>query len=200
MSEGQPAPAAAADASRWVDEHGDALSRYALGRVGRADVAEDLVQETFLAALRVAGTFAGRASERTWLTGILKNKLIDRLRREGRSRPATDLGAPDDWLDGLYDATGHWRAPPGAWGADPSALLERREFWEAFERCRAGLPDRLREVLSLRLLDGVPAADLCAALGITANNLWTLLHRARVRLWQCLDRQGLGPLAGGGKP
>ena len=195
MSDGRPA-----DAARWVDEHGDALYRYALGRVGRADVAEDLVQETFLAALRAAGTFAGRSSERTWLTGILKNKLIDRLRREGRSRPATDLGAPDDWLDGLYDATGHWRSPPGAWGADPAALLERREFWEAFERCRAGLPDRLREVLSLRLLDGVPAADLCAALGITANNLWTLLHRARVRLWQCLDRQGLGPLAGGGKP
>jgi RNA polymerase sigma-70 factor (ECF subfamily) len=195
MSEGQPAP----DASRWVDEHGDALYRYALGRVGRADVAEDMVQETFLAALRAAGGFAGRSSERTWLTGILKNKLIDRLRREGRTRAATDLGVPDDWLDGLYDATGHWRSPPGAWGADPAALLERREFWEAFERCRAGLPDRLREVLSLRLLDGVPAPELCAALGITANNLWTLLHRARVRLWQCLDRQGLGPLPGGGK-
>jgi RNA polymerase sigma-70 factor (ECF subfamily) len=193
-------PAAAPDASRWVDEHGDALYRYALGRVGRTDVAEDLVQETFLAALRAAEKFAGRSSERTWLTGILKNKMIDRLRREGRSRVATDLGAPDDWLDGLYDATGHWRSPPGAWGADPAVLLERREFWEAFERCRAGLPDRLREVLSLRLLDGVPAADLCAALGITANNLWTLLHRARVRLWQCLDRQGLGPAAGGGEP
>jgi RNA polymerase sigma factor (sigma-70 family) len=88
MSEGRTT--SPADAARWVDEHGDALYRYALGRVGRADVAEDLVQETFLAALRAAGSFAGRSSERTWLTGILKNKLIDRLRREGRSRPATE--------------------------------------------------------------------------------------------------------------
>jgi RNA polymerase sigma-70 factor (ECF subfamily) len=183
-----------------VDEHGDHLYHFALARVGRPDAAEDLVQETLLAALQAAGTFAGRASERTWLTGILKNKLVDRLRRGGRTQVASDLGRSDDWLDGLYDRTGHWKAAPGRWGADPVELLQRREFWDAFERCRAGLPDRLREVLSLRLLDDVPAAEVCQALGISATNLWTLLHRARVRLWHCLDRKGLGPRLGGGEP
>jgi RNA polymerase sigma-70 factor (ECF subfamily) len=192
-------PAAPPDPSRWVDEHGDCLYRYALARVGRPEAAEDLVQETLLAALEGAASFAGRSSERTWLVGILRNKLIDRLRRGWRVRPASDLGG-DEWLEGLYDGTGHWRPAPGRWGADPAELLQRREFWEVFERCRKELPERLREVLSLRLLDDVPAGEVCQALGISATNLWTLLHRARVRLWNCLDKKGLGPSPAGGAP
>ena len=176
---------------RWIDEHGDYLFRYALLRVSRRETAEDIVQETFLAALRAADSFVGRASERTWLTGILNNKLIDRLRLDGRVRLASDLGG-DDFLDALYDRTGHWKKPPGDWGADPAELLQRREFWEAFERCRAGLPDRLREALTLRLIDDLAPDVVCATLDITPANLWTMLHRARVRLWHCLDSQGLG--------
>jgi RNA polymerase sigma-70 factor (ECF subfamily) len=176
-----------------VDEHGDYLYRLALARTGRTEAAEDLVQETLLAALRYAGTYAGRSSERTWLTAILKNKYIDQLRRQRRAPFAADAAGTDSWLEGLYDRSGHWRSPPGAWGTDPAALLESREFWDAFEACRRALPERLREVLSLRLLDEAPAAEICKALDITATNLWTLLHRARVRLWQCLDRRGLAP-------
>jgi RNA polymerase sigma-70 factor (ECF subfamily) len=199
MSErASPPPGPALDPTRWVDEHGDHLYRYALARVGSPDEAQDLVQETLLAALQAAGGFAGRSSERTWLIGILKNKLVDRLRRARRTRTAADLEA-DDWLDDLYDRTGHWKAAPGRWGTDPAELLQRREFWDAFERCRAALPPRLGEVLALRLLDDVPAADVCQALGISTTNLWTLLHRARVRLWACLDSKGLGPVTGGGQ-
>jgi RNA polymerase sigma-70 factor (TIGR02943 family) len=199
MKEGQGTPAAAPpDPARWVDEHGDYLYRFALARAGRPEAAEDLVQETLLAAMQAASRFAGRASERTWLTGILKNKLIDRLRQGRRMQTTSDLGQADAWLDGLYDRTGHWKAAPGRWGADPAELLQRREFWDAFERCRAGLPDRLREVLSLRLLDDVPAVEVCQTLGISATNLWTLLHRARLRLWHCLDGKGLGLHPSGG--
>jgi RNA polymerase sigma-70 factor (ECF subfamily) len=78
-------------------------------------------------------------------------------------------------------------------GNDPVELLQRQEFWQAFERCCAALPQRLWAVLSLRLLEDVPSAEICQALGISATNLWTLLHRARVRLWHCLDRQGFAP-------
>ena len=205
MNETAPeVPRTPVDPESWVDEHGDYLYRFARARVGRPDVAEDLVQETLLAGLRAAANFGGRSTERTWLTGILKNKLIDRLRRERVRREVSpggsdDSGGPDGWLDGLYDHRGHWKSPPGVWGAEPVALLQRREFWEAFEACRGRLPERLREVLSLRLLDDVPPADICQALEITASNLWTLLHRARLRLWQCLDRKGLTPLPGGGR-
>jgi RNA polymerase sigma-70 factor (ECF subfamily) len=101
-------------------------------------------------------------------------------------------------VDGLYDRTGHWNTAPGRWGANPIELLERREFWEVFHRCLRSLPERLREVLSLRLLDEVPAAEVCQVLAISAANLWTLLHRARLRLWHCLDSKGLGTSPSGG--
>jgi RNA polymerase sigma-70 factor (ECF subfamily) len=200
MNEGHPSPPAAPpDPARWLDEHGDYLYRFALARVGRPDAAEDLVQDALVAALRGAAGFAGRASERTWLTGILKNKLIDRLRRRPPVTAASDLG-PDAQIDALYDRTGHWKPAPGRWGTDPAELLQRREFREAFERCRAGLPERQREALSLRLLDDVPAAEVCRLLGVTAANLWTLLHRARLRLWHCLDRKGFAPRPSGDRP
>jgi RNA polymerase sigma-70 factor (ECF subfamily) len=194
MNQGSSTPASTRpDPAHWVDAHGDYLYRYALARVGCPEVAEDLVQETFLAALRSLGTFAGRSTERTWLTAILKNKLVDRLRQRYGTQIVHDLGPTDEWIDRLYDRSGHWRAAPGKWGSDPVELLERQEFWQAFERCCAALPERLWAVLSLRLLDDVPTAEICQALGISATNLWTLLHRARVRLWHCLDRQGFAP-------
>jgi RNA polymerase sigma-70 factor (ECF subfamily) len=199
MDEGSScARAAPLEPSRWVDEHGDCLYAFALARVGRPDVAEDLVQETLLAALKSLESFEGRSSERTWLVGILKYKLLDRLRRDLRQAPAA-LDRADEWLDNLYDGTGHLQQPPGEWGSDPAELLQRREFWDAFEECRSHLPVRLREVLSLRLLDEVPAAEICRTLEITPNNLWTLLHRARLRLWQCLDRRGLSPFPQSGR-
>ena len=188
----------AVDPDRWVDDHGDYLFRYALLRVGRRETAEDLVQETFLAALHGAHSFAGQSAERTWLTGILNNKVVDRLRRDSRLRPESDLGI-DEGIDALFDQSGHWKKPPREWGCDPCELLQRREFWEAFERCRGGLPDRLREVLSLRLIDGLAPEVVCGTLGITPANLWTMLHRARVRLLQCLDVQGLSPMLEGRK-
>jgi RNA polymerase sigma-70 factor (TIGR02943 family) len=178
---------------RWVDDHGDYLYRFALARVDGAETAEDLVQDTLLAALKAAPSFAGRSSERTWLTGILKNKLVDRLRQTQRMRIVADLGRPDECLDDLYDRAGHWRVDTREWDCDPARTLQRREFWEAFRHCHGHLPDRLREVFSLRILDDVPAAEICQALGISATNLWALVHRARVRLWRCLDRTGFGP-------
>jgi RNA polymerase sigma-70 factor (ECF subfamily) len=167
----------------WLQEHGDYLYRYALVRVRCSATAEDLVQQTLLAGLQA--DFGGRSEERTWLTGILRNKIFDLARRG----PATE--DVDAWLDEQYDRTGHWRRPPGRWGADPSAELERREFWEAFEVCRDGLPERLRIVFSMRFVDDEPTAAVCEALAISSANLWTLIHRARVRLWNCLDRKGL---------
>jgi RNA polymerase sigma-70 factor (TIGR02943 family) len=195
-NQGQPAPRTAQlRPEDWLDDHGDYLYRFALARVECPQSAEDLVQETLLAALKAAPSFAGRSSERTWLTGILKNKLVDRLRQSQRARLLADLGQSDESLDELYDRTGHWREGPRKWIGDPAKVLESQEFQEAFQRCLAGLPERLREVFSTRLLDEVPAAEVCQVLGISATNLWALVHRARVRLWRCLDRTGFGPSA-----
>jgi RNA polymerase sigma-70 factor (ECF subfamily) len=125
----------------------------------------------------------------------LKNKMVDRVRQAQRARLVADLGQRDECLDELYDRAGHWRAGPREWEGDPAGALERQEFWVAFHRCFSRLPDRLREVFSLRLLNAMPAPEVCQVMGISATNLWTLLHRARVRLWRCLDRTGFGPPA-----
>jgi RNA polymerase sigma-70 factor (TIGR02943 family) len=187
------------DPAHWVQDHGDCLYRFALIRVSRQDEAEDLVQDTLLAALKSRSSFAGRSTVRTWLLGIMKNKLIDRLRKKHRTVLAADAAAGDEWLDQLYDRSGHWSFRPRECDVEPALLLQRQEFWSAFETCRRRLPDRLGEVLSLRLLDDVPAEQICQALGISATNLWTLLHRARVRLWRCLEQKGFGtnPLGNG---
>lgn len=176
-----------ADPTGWVDEHGDYLFRYAVFRLGHAEAAEDIVQETFLAALRSRQTFAGRSSERTWLFGILKNKIIDQLRRCGREEKATPGPPIEDVLDHFFDEKGRWRVKPARCVDDPADALERKEFWETMERCLVKLPGRLKAAFSLREMDGLPSEEVQEVLGVTAGNLWTLLHRARISLCRCLD-------------
>lgn len=175
------------DPETWVDQHGDYLFRYALARLRDRATAEDLVQDTFLAALRGREQFAGRSSERTWLVAILKRKLIDHLRQRRR----TVAVGPDPWADGLFDARGKWRVEPGHW-EDAGAALERQEFWDVFGDCLGQLPGRLRRVFLLRQVDDRPSAEICQVLGLTVNNLWVMVHRARLRLWACLQENWFG--------
>jgi RNA polymerase sigma-70 factor (TIGR02943 family) len=191
MADHPTAPAAAIDPTAWVDQHGDALFRFALFRVGRAELAEDLVQETFLAAWRGREAFAGRSSERTWLMGILKNKIADHLRRRNRDKQEVEPIATDI-LEELFDDRGHWRNPPPRCTADPAADLERAEFHETLRRCLGKLPGRWAAAFCLREMDGLPSEDVREALGVSAANLWTLLHRARLSLCRCLDLNWFG--------
>ena len=120
---------------RWMECHGDYLYRYALSRLRRVDAAEDLVQETFLAAWRGRQKFAGRSTLRTWLVGILRRKLIDRMRRGAAEQLAGDLAA-DATTDDLFDRRGRWRRPPSEWDdVRPETPGHKREFWEAVSGC-----------------------------------------------------------------
>jgi RNA polymerase sigma-70 factor (ECF subfamily) len=175
------------DADKWVDEYGDYLYRYALARVRRPELAEDLVQETFLAALRGRARFKGAAAERTWLVGILKRKIIDALYRKNREQPASDLAPWDQWAERLFDERGGWRTPPGKWPADPGAALEREEFWAVFAACLRKLPERLAHAFTLRAVEEMDSREVCKALDISPTNLWVMLHRARLGLWRCLE-------------
>jgi RNA polymerase sigma-70 factor, ECF subfamily len=175
------------DPQHWVDHHGDALYRYALLRLRSPDVAADVVQETFLEALRVRSSFAGRSSERTWLVGILRHKIGDHLRRVGR-RPAVDHdGSANGTSDPPFDRRGQWRVGPADWGSDPSREMENREFWDVFHRCLSKLPQGLADAFFLRELDGLGSEEIQQVLGITPANLWKRLHRARMCLRRCLE-------------
>ena len=194
MSEVQTAPVTVPDPGLWVDEHGDYLFKYAMFRLRDASRAEDAVQETLLAALQAYENFAGRGSERTWLVGILKHKIIDHFRRLSREAPIgegveealahDELFRPrgDEWED-------HWRqeCAPVDWHANPEQLAEQHEFWEIFSRCLEPLPPRTSSAFTLREVDGLTSEEICEVLGVTTSNLWVMLHRARLHLRNCIE-------------
>ncbi len=193
-SEGERARGrAAADPSEWVDLHGDHLYRYALLRLRDAALAEDVVQETLLAALQSRRDFEGRSAERTWLTGILKHKLVDHFRRASRQVCASPDEGEEFGHDELFRREGEWRghfAPdraPVEWLATPAELLEQGEFWGTFRRCLSPLPARLASAFTLREMEGMASEEICEVLGINVNNLWVMLHRARMHLRRCLE-------------
>jgi RNA polymerase sigma-70 factor (ECF subfamily) len=186
-------PAALTDPERWVDEHGDYLFKYAIARLRDPLRAEDLVQETFLAALRSAERFSGRSSERTWLTGILKNKLFDHFRKLGRETAFTDLEFYRDEESERFVPEGPFKGGwihelgPTEWSPEPGAALDGEEFWKVFHDCNGRLPRNVSAVFTLREVDGVSSREICGLLNITENNLWVMLHRARMALRRCLE-------------
>jgi len=186
---------AATDPEAWVDRYGDGLYRYALLRLRSPDLAADVVQETFLEALRGRGSFAGRSSEWTWLVGILRHKVVDQLRRARREPPAGEDPCTEGRGEPPFGRRGHWRVGPGAWRGDPSREIESREFWDVFGRCLSRLPQGIADAFFLRELDELGAAEVQELLGITPANLWKRLHRARMLLRQCLESGWFGPRA-----
>jgi RNA polymerase sigma-70 factor, ECF subfamily len=170
------------DAGEWLQRYGDALYRYALARLRRSHDAEEVVQETLLAAFKKRSQFQGLSNPLTWLTGILKSKILDRMRKAARQAADTD---PAD-LDAWFDAGHHWRKPLGRWG-DPANVAERAEFWQVVRNCLAKLPARMAEAFTLRTIDDIEPAEVCRDLAISPGNLWVLMHRARLRLVRCLQ-------------
>jgi RNA polymerase sigma-70 factor (TIGR02943 family) len=166
----------------WPARYGDILYAYALKRLRRTHEAEEAVQETLLAALRNRGQFQQRSSPRTWLIGILRRKILDRLRTAARQAAETDPAELDAW----FDATDHWRKTPRDWG-DPAAFAQREDFWRVLRGCLDGLPSQMAAAFTLRTMDEVDAKEVCQELAISPNNLWVLLHRARLRLMSCLQ-------------
>ena len=177
----------------WVERYADSLYRYAFRRTGRADVAQDLVQDALLAAWRSRDGYRGQASERNWLMGILKNKVVDHFRAAMRRMEdaATDLGADNDIESLLFDERGRWREPPAEWGNQPLAAMESGVFWGVLGQCLERVPTPQREAFLLRDVDGADAAESGRTLGVSANHLYVLLHRARLRIRQCLEHQWL---------
>lgn len=192
MNRDAPAPAGPLNMETWVDQYGDYLYRFALPRVQDPGIAEDVVQETFLAAIRSVDRFEGRASPRTWLTSILKHKIVDHFRRLAREKPVEALPGKDDEIDDLFDHRGHWKSAPGNWHENPVALYEQKEFIDQLRRCLDKLPQRLRSAFVLRELDGMTTDQIREILQISESNAWVMLYRARMSLRKCLEASWLG--------
>jgi RNA polymerase sigma-70 factor (ECF subfamily) len=188
---GRPRPSL--DPPRWVDQHGDVLYRYALVRLGNGEAAENVVQETFLAGLEGMGGFSGRASERTWLMGILKHKIIDTYRKSAREQPVDEVDSLPDLSKELFDERGEWRVGPRSFLERPDTALEASRLYQVLERCLGALPPRMARAFTLREMDGLPSDEVCKILGVTPTNLGVMMHRARMQLRRCLELAWLGP-------
>lgn len=176
-----------------LETHRPQLVKFALLQLRNPTHAEDAVQETFAAALAAADRFSGGSTVRTWLIGILKHKIIDHLRRASREQPLEpfdgESGADD--FDALFDERGHFAERPAEWG-DPERTLGERRFFEALERCLAGLPPKTAQAFVMREMHGADTDEICAALGITRSNCWVMLYRARMLLRECLQERWFG--------
>lgn len=155
--------------------------------MGDPGSAEDVVQETFVAALEGRVNFRGDSAERTWLIGILRHKIADWWRARNRSS-AVEL--PDDDADD-FTAAGSWRRPPGAWSGS-TAELEREEFWRAVRACLSTMPARQARIFMLTTVEMVETELVCKEERVTPANFWVLMHRARHRLRKCMGQRWFG--------
>jgi RNA polymerase sigma-70 factor (ECF subfamily) len=183
----------------WLEEHGDVLYGYALQRVKRAETAEDLVQDTLLAAMEGWRSFRGGSSVRTWLVGILRYKILDEFRRRARQ---------PEWLKDVATGTkgetpgftrdGYWERRQAAWPENPGSVEEAEELRSLVWSSLAAMPEPMRLAFTMREIDGMESGLVCEVLGITPTNLWTLVHRAKVRLREDIGRYVFGEGPGTG--
>jgi RNA polymerase sigma-70 factor (ECF subfamily) len=167
-----------------------ALVRVARKRVRNPAWAEDAVSDTVMAALENPASFSGRAQLQTWLVGILKHKLVDQIRSHGREQCLADGDTDDDdSVDAWDDRTPLWSIDAGAGRGDPQDKLERRQFMQQLDHSIKTLPAQQGRAFVLRECLELETDDVCRELGVTANNLSVMLHRARQRL-----RSSLAPL------
>ena len=173
-----------------LERHRRYLLRVAQLQLRDTDAAEDAVQETLVAALAARDGFTGRSSVKTWLTGILKHKIVDAIRQRQR-QPVVVASFDDetdlDDFDPLFKDNGAWQAPPADWG-DPENALSRQEFISVMEICLEKLPPTPARVFMMREVMELDTDEICKELTITANNLWVILYRARMSLRECLER------------
>jgi len=177
------------DFATRCNSHRGYLLRVAVLQLRDNDLAEDVVQDTLVAALAGAQGFSGRSSLKTWLTGILKHKIIDAIRRKTREPAVASL---DDEIqledmDALFDESGHWENPPADWG-DPESALSRVQFMDIMQLCLEKLPPNTARVFMMREVMELESAEICKELKITSTNLWVILYRARMALRQCLEQ------------
>lgn len=169
-------------ATNWVETHGDYLFNFAIGQLRDTNLAEDLVQETFLAALKSQNSFSGRSSERTWLVSILRHKIYDHLRKTCRERAVRVDPLPADTDEAASADSLAWIHQVAAESVSPSRRIELAEFRQHLEAAMGKLPPRIAQVFQLYTIEERPNREVCERLNISESNLWVMLHRARKQL------------------
>lgn len=175
------------DPADWPARYGDYLYRQALMRVGRPEIAEELVQDAFVSALRAFDSFEGRSSVKTWLSSILRNKVIDYLRKRAHDDILIDEGEDSSDQDEYFNKLGIWNRLLRGWSRTPDSVLEQKRFLGVLEQCLEKLPEKIRHIFMLKVLDNMSSEEISKILDVSASNIYVLVFRARLRLRECLD-------------
>lgn len=183
----------------WVDNYSDELFRFTVTRVKSREIAEDLVQDTFLSGLKSRESFRGDCHEKSWLYNILRNKIIDHYRKKAnqeiRESNISDDSEDEQFFQQFFQQAGkwegHWKkeARPDNWGATADKLMENEEFMQFLMLCLSLLPEMWSKVFSLKNIDEYSTKEVCKELDITPSNLWTIIHRAKLKLRGCLEKR-----------
>jgi RNA polymerase sigma-70 factor (ECF subfamily) len=167
------------------------MLKFAQLQLRNRETAEDIVQEAIEAALRRAESFAGNSSLKTWVFAILKNRIVDHLRKAKNTISMSSLVEDgEDWqerLEALFNEKGGWRpgTRPSAW-PNPEESMQSKQFWVVFEACLEHLPANTSRVFMMREFLGLEADEICSQLTISTSNCHVILHRARLKLRSCL--------------
>jgi RNA polymerase sigma-70 factor (TIGR02943 family) len=173
------------DPDKWVDRYADDLFRFALSKVGETELAEDLIQETFISGIKGMSNFKGKSSEKTWLISILRNKIIDHYRKRASSKESYNADLSEEY----FDENGGWKADstPGSWKLDFSTEIERTEFRDILGRCMGKLSDTAAAIFAMKNMEGYSSKEICKELNISSSNYWVQMHRSKLQLRTCLE-------------
>lgn len=183
---------------KWIQRYGDALYAFAMMRLRKPEVAEDLVQDTFVSAYKAKDSFLANASEKTWLISILKRKIIDYFRKKSTQNELNifDKDAKDDLMNHFFDkeTSGSWTeaGAPQQWGRDFETAVESKEFQEILQNCLGKLPQKSAAAFTLKNFEDLSSEEICKELDITPSNYWVLMHRAKLQLRECLQKNWFG--------
>jgi RNA polymerase sigma-70 factor (TIGR02943 family) len=169
----------------WVDKYSDTLFAHALFKTSIQEVAEDLVQDTFLSAYKGFEHFEGKSSPKTWLFSILNHKILDYYRKLYKEPKASDNAG----MELFFDDNGRWKKNeiPDSWNEEPGHLLDDADFNVVLQRCLGFLPPVWHTAVHLKYLEEKKGDQICQELEITPTNLWQIIHRAKLQLRKCVE-------------
>lgn len=179
--------------SQWLDRYGDYLFSLAFLKLNNRETAEDMVQETFVSALKAKDSFRNESAEKTWLVAILNNKIIDHYRKKDVLKDAGDYlpETENSFSSHFFDpATGHWldNTGPASWKEAADKKVNRSEFYKIIRYCVEKMPPKLVPVFLAKFLEEEDSEKICKDLKITPSNYWVIIHRAKVLMRSCLEK------------
>lgn len=177
--------------STWVDDYSDALLNWATYKLGSNSLAEDIVQDCFMAAYESYNSFEGRSKAKTWLFSILNRKIADYYRShqsDFKNYADPHIAKAEETVQGFFSSDGHWEnmEVDPIW-EDEKALLDHDDFREKFEGCLSDLPTLWQEVIKAKYLQNLKADEICQELELSTTNYWQITHRAKLLLKKCIE-------------